>query len=428
MTDKKKFYIGLAGFGTVGSGVVNLILENAEDVYRRTGCELIIKKIAEPNAKRLEGVKLPKNVEICSDAMELIEDKDLDLLIELIGGTGIAKAFISKALENKFNIVTANKALLAEHGTELFTKADANNVSIRYEAAIAGGIPIVQTLRESLAGNKIQSILGILNGTSNFILSEMTSAGDYFDTALEKAREAGYAEADPSLDIDGHDTAHKLSLLIRLAWGVEYPYEKLLVQGVRNINKMDIDFARDFGYRIKLLGQANIVDGKIEAGVFPTLVNHTYLLARVGGAYNAVRVEGNGVGPLFLHGLGAGSLATASAVLSDIIALARDIDIAQTGFITKNEIAEIVKAEDVKSPWYLRFNVSDTKGRLRDLAGALADEDVSIAQAIQRGEFDGGVPLVFTTHIASAGAISRAVEAMKNKNLLLGDAVCYRIM
>lgn len=424
----KTIKIGLAGLGTVGSGVANLLLENREALRKRTGCDIILATVAEKDANKIKQANLPADVKIVSDALDLVKDSGLNILIELMGGLGIAKSFIEQAVASKRQVITANKALLAHHGAELFALAEKNGVTIRYEASVAGGIPVVQTLRESLAGNQISSIMGILNGTGNYILSEMTSSGSSFEAALKDAQEQGFAEADPSLDIDGHDTAHKLALLIRLAWGVEYPYDKLPVYGIRNMHKMDIDFARHFGFRIKLLGQARKVNGKIEAGVFPTLVNHTYLLARVGGAYNGIRIEGNGIGSLFLHGLGAGNLPTASAILADVAAVARNIHLNDTGFIETCAKAEIISPDEVESPWYLRFTVQDCSGVLRDLAGSLARENVSIAQAIQRSQHQDGVPLVFKTHVASALAIKKAVLHMQENKLLTAPPTCYRIL
>ena len=278
--------IGLAGLGTVGGGLVRLLSENAEEIRARSGCDFNLKAVAvrNPNRKR----DLPEGVRLTTDPMTLADDPDIDVVIELMGGIDTAKELITRSLAKGKQVVTANKALLAEEGESLFRLADEKGATLLYEASVAGGIPIVQTLKESLTGNHITSLEGILNGTGNYILSEMTSKGVNFAPALAEAQEKGYAEADPTLDIDGFDTAHKLVLLIRLAWGVDYPYTKMPIEGIRNLDKMDIDFAREFGYRIKLLGRARMRDGKLEAGVFPTLVNHTYLLARVGRAYNAV--------------------------------------------------------------------------------------------------------------------------------------------
>ena len=370
--------IGLAGLGTVGGGLVRLLSENAEEIRARSGCDFNLKAVAvrNPNRKR----DLPEGVRLTTDPMTLADDPDIDVVIELMGGIDTAKELITRSLAKGKQVVTANKALLAEEGESLFRLADEKGATLLYEASVAGGIPIVQTLKESLTGNHITSLEGILNGTGNYILSEMTSKGVNFAPALAEAQEKGYAEADPTLDIDGFDTAHKLVLLIRLAWGVDYPYTKMSIEGIRNLDKMDIDFAREFGYRIKLLGRARMRDGKLEAGVFPTLVNHTYLLARVGGAYNAVRVEGNAVGSLFLHGLGAGSLPTASAVLGDLISIARQNNKLNSGFVKQVlPQADILPPEEACSTYYMRFMVKDDPGVLRDLSGA---------QAAVRGESD----------------------------------------
>jgi homoserine dehydrogenase len=425
--------IALAGFGTVGSGVVRLLQESADELARRTNCRIILKTIADLDLDKVRRAQLPPDVSLTTDAFSLAEDPSLDVVVELMGGLGAAKTLIEKTLGNGRQVVTANKALLAHAGTELFPLAHANGTLIRYEASVGGGIPVVQTLRESLAANRILSIMGILNGTANYILSEMSGKGSNFAEALAGAQAAGYAEADPTLDIDGHDTAHKLILLVRLAWGLDYPYESMLIRGIRSVQGIDIELAREFGYRLKLLGQAKLIDGRLEAFVYPTMIKyHAYLLARVEEAYNAIHIVGNGVGPLFLHGLGAGSLPTASAVLGDIAAAARDkVNGIRPVFAPMPPSAltpGIAPPELAQTPWYLRFTVRDRPGVLRDLAGALARENVSIAQAIQKSLLPTGVPLVFKTHEASGQAIERAVKSMENDSLLLAPAVCYKIL
>lgn len=427
MNKRPPLCIGLAGLGTVGSGLVRLLSENAAELHARTGCEFRLKTVAVRDLSRPR--QLPEGVALTSDPFSLAEDPELNVIIELMGGIEAPKRLIARSLENGKQVITANKALLAEEGEGLFRTAAEKGASLLYEASVAGGIPVVQTLKESLTGNRILSLEGILNGTGNYILSEMTSRGMDFAAALTGAQEKGYAEADPTLDIDGHDTAHKLVLLIRLAWGVDYPYRLMPVQGIRNLSKMDIEFAREFGYRIKLLGRARMQKGKLEAGVFPTLVNHTYLLARVGGAFNAIRIEGNAVGPLFLHGQGAGSLPTASAVLGDLVSVARHNNILNSGFMEQVlPKANILPPDEACSTYYMRFMVKDDPGVLRDLAGALSDQGVSIAQAIQKGQGDGGVPLVFMTHEASVHAVTQAMENMRKADFLLAPAICYRVM
>ena len=307
---------------------------------------------------------------------------------------------------------------------------------------MAGAIPVVEALKESLVGNRIESLMGILNGTSNYILSEMTASGVEFGEALRQAQELGFAEADPTLDIDGHDAAHKLVLLIRLAWGVDYPYAALSVRGIRGMAALDIRFAREFGYRIKLIGQARMARGggagdaladaplRLEAGVFPALVHHTYLLAQVGGAYNALRVDATAAGPLFFHGRGAGSLPTAGAVLADLMAVARDERPNNTGFADAELArAAIVPPEDWRSPYYVRVMVDDTPGVLRDISGCMAAEEISVAQMIQKaGDGASGVPLVFMTHETTARAMSGALRRAADGGLLREPAVYYRVL
>lgn len=423
----KTLTLGLAGLGTVGGGLVRLLTENAEEIRSRCGCGFRLKTVAVRNPDRKR--ELPEGVRLTTDPQTLADDPDIDVVIELMGGIDAPKRLIARSLENGKQVITANKALLAEEGASLFRMAEEKGATLLYEASVAGGIPIVQTLKESLTGNAILSLEGILNGTGNYILSEMTSKGVDFASALSEAQAKGYAEADPTLDIDGFDTAHKLVLLIRLAWGVNYPYTEMPIEGIRNLDRMDIDFAREFGYRIKLLGRARMREGRLEAGVFPTLVNHTYLLARVGGAYNAVRVEGNAVGSLFLHGLGAGSLPTASAVLGDLISVARGNNKLNSGFVQQVlPRADILPPEEARSTYYMRFMVKDDPGVLRDLSGALSDQGVSIAQAIQKGQSEAGVPLVFMTHEAPVHAVRKAVETMRECDFLLAPAICYRVM
>lgn len=428
-SDCKPFVVGLAGFGTVGSGVVRALAESADMIRQRTGRDIVIKTVLVRDVDKARAVSLPQGAELTTDAARLTDDPAIDVVVELMGGIEAPGALISRALDMGKHVVTANKALLAENGTGLFRKAADKGLSLLYEASVAGGIPIVQTLKESLAGNSIVSLVGILNGTSNYILSEMTTSGLDFATALGQAQELGYAEADPTLDIDGHDAAHKLVLLIRLAYGVEYPYAEMPVKGIRHMSKLDIAFAREFGYRIKLLGQVREVNGKLEAGVFPTLVHHKFLLASVGGAYNAVRVEGNAVGSLFLHGRGAGDLPTASAVLGDLLTVARGARPNNTGFVQQvPERANILPPAEARSSYYVRAMVRDNPGVLRDLAGAMAKEGISMAQVIQKSEERGGVPLVFMTHEAGAEAMEKALAHVNEAGLLCAPAVYYRVL
>lgn len=427
--------IGLAGLGTIGGGVVAVLRANQQSLAGRSGCQLRLDAVAERSEENIAAQEFDTTVRVYTDCMALADDPDIDVVIELMGGLEVPKRFIRRALENGKHVVTANKALLAEDGEALFELAARQGVALRYEASVAGGIPVVQCLRESLAGNTIVSIQGILNGTSNYILSDMFMQGSTFNHALSKAQELGYAEADPTLDIAGHDAAHKLIILIRLAWGLEYPYATLPVQGIQGVETIDFDCAREFGYRIKLLGQARMVDGKLEAGVFPTLVPEASLLATVEGSYNALLIEGNAVGQLFMHGRGAGSLPTASAVVADLVAQARLLHAGNrvaesdnTGFVqARFEPARILPTDEALSPWYIRVTVPDSPGVLRDVAAALAAENISVAQAIQQSTREGGVPLVIKTHQASYAGIKLAVAAMQAKGLFVAPPACYRI-
>ncbi|MBR3880341.1 MAG: homoserine dehydrogenase, partial [Mailhella sp.] len=426
-----KIIIGIAGLGTVGSGLVEMLRKNRDDILRRTGREIVIKAVAVHNVNKKRD--LPEGTILTGDPLSLANDPDIQIVVELMGGTGVARELVLAAMQNGKSVVTANKALLAKHGREIFGLAAEKNVAIGYEASSAGAIPVIETLRDSLAGNHITSVMGILNGTSNYILSEMNSHGFDFDTALAEAQALGLAEADPSLDIDGGDAAHKLVLLIRLAWGVHYDYDELVVEGIRGLNRLDIQFAREFGYRVKLIGQAREVGGRIEAGVFPALVHKSMLLARVNGAYNAVRIEGNAVGSLFLHGLGAGSRPTASAVLGDLMALARRTEInsaeANTGYVDTIGDAEILPPDDAVFRWYVRTTVRDNPGVLRDIATVFASQGISFAQIIQKAaNEDDCVSLVLMTHETPYRAIKSATEHLLTTGTLLVPATCFRIL
>ena len=426
MRASKDLVIGLAGLGTVGSGLVQLLKSNAAEIEQRTGKKIIVKYVAvrDVNKKR----DLPEGAKLIDNPLLMIEDPEVEVVVELIGGTSLAGTLIRRALENGKSVVTANKALLAEKGEELFSLAEENNLFLAYEASVAGAIPVVQTIKDSLAGNKIQNIFGILNGTSNYILSEMSAKGTQFDEALKSAQELGYAEADPTLDIDGFDAAHKLKLLVRLAWGVHYPYDKLSIQGIRNMSAMDIAFAQSLGYTIKLLGQAEYKNNEIEAGVSPVLIPAKAILSRVDGAFNAIHINGNAVGPLFLHGLGAGSLPTASAVLGDIMSIMKDI-YDSTGYVTKKfPLAPIANIDNSVSPWYLRLMVHDTVGVLRDVAGIFAKQSISIAQVIQKKQQEDGVPLVFMTHETTVKAMKNALAEIKATNILNAEPVAFRVL
>lgn len=430
-------YIGLAGFGVVGGGLCQLVQDNAEIIQRRCGRKIIIKKILVRNLHKERSVALPPGATLTTNPDELVSDPDLGAIVELIGGIDTARQIIVTALDHGKHVVTANKALLAKDGIALLKKATDTNRILRYEASVAGAIPVVAALKESLNGNRVAFLTGILNGTSNYILSEMTTAGLEFQTALKQAQELGYAEADPSLDIDGDDAAHKLIVLIRLAFGIDYPLEKLFTRGIRDLSALDIRLAGEFGYNIKLIGQVHAVKNgasasgsRLAAGVFPALIHQGTLLARVGGPFNALLVGANASGPLFFHGQGAGALPTAGAVLADLVAVARGESPNNSGFADANwPQAEILPDGEWRSRWYARLMVADAPGVLRDISGCLAAEGVSVAQMIQKAELGAsGVPLVFITHEASGQAMADALNRATVAGLLREQAVSFRIL
>lgn len=431
MDKSRKLVLGLAGFGTVGTGLVQILAMNREALRRRTGCDISVKSILVRDTSRRRAVDAPEGAQFTTDYTALVNDPEIDLVVELIGGTTRAKEIITAALNAGKHVVTANKALLAEHGNELFTLAAEKGLHLRYEASIAGGIPIVETLKESLAGNRFEKLAGILNGTANFILTEMTATGMDFDTALALAQDKGFAEADPTLDIEGIDAAHKLNLLIRLAYGVDYPFAALPVSGITKVTPLDIQFAKSFGCQIRLIGLAREVEGKIEAWVSAALVPENYLLAQVIGPFNAIRLTGNAVGPVMLHGQGAGDLPTGSAVMGDVLAIARGHQAFNTGFVEHVlPPADILPEGEASSRYYLRFTLPDRPGVLSEVSGVMGRHGISIAQAVQKGDRNeqDGVPIVFLTHEAKGSSLTAALEELEKSGILLGEYVRFRVI
>jgi homoserine dehydrogenase len=425
----KPLNIGIAGFGTVGGGLAEVLRDNADWTKRRAGREVRLKMVCDLDESK-KGLIESFGAAYTKSLDDILNDPQIDVAVELIGGTGVAKDFIIKAIKAGKHVVTANKALLAEYGDEIFPLATKAGVYLGFEASVAGGIPLVETIKGALAGNRVEGMLGILNGTANYILTEMTDKGMAFEPALADAQAKGYAEADPTLDVEGGDPAHKLTLLIQLAFGVHYPFEKLPVTGISVVKPIDIGFAREFGYEIKLLAHAKYIDGKIEAGVFPALIPSDYMLAKVKGSFNAVRLEGN-AGPVMLMGYGAGDRPTGSAVLADIMSVAKGVPANVFGF--EDDVlpeADILNLDDAVSPHYLRFIVPDKTGLLRDIGGVMADHGISIAQAVQKGQSEApgeGVPLILLTHEAKADDIHRAMDDADSRGLCLERAMHYRI-
>jgi len=408
---KNHIAVGLIGFGTVGSGVAKILATNAGDIRRRLGIPLELRKVADLNIISDRGVTLAPNI-LTTDARQIFDDPEIDVVIELIGGDDPAKRFLLEAMAKGKHVVTANKALLAVHGEELFQAALRAGVDIGFEASVCGGIPILRSLTEGLAANRLRSLYGIVNGTSNYILTSMTNAGQPFATVLAEAQKAGYAEADPSFDVAGIDAAHKLAILVNLAFGCPVNFKELYVEGITGITPMDIQYATEFGYTIKLLAIAKLQESKdgkeVEARVHPTMIANDSPLARVGGVYNAIQVTGDAVGDIMLYGRGAGSMPTASAVVSDVIDIARNIRkgatgrVPPTGFQADQRRPLPIRAiENITGLYYLRFMVLDRPGVLSQLSGVLGKHDISISSVLQRGRKDGQtVPVVVTTHMA----------------------------
>lgn len=423
--------IGLAGLGTVGSGLVAILVRNADWIVRRLGRSVVVKTVLVRDPAKPRAVTLGPETKLVTDPEALVGDPDIDIVVELMGGTDAAFALIHKALLAGKHVVTANKALLAERGPELFALAARKRLGLYYEASCAGAVPIVETLKQSLAGNRIQSITGILNGTANYILSNMSDKGLAFADALRQAQEKGYAEADPTLDIQGVDAAHKLILLIRLAYGQNLPLARLPVEGITRVTPEDIRFAGEFGYTIKLIGQVRDVRGCLSAGVCPMLVHQDFLLASVKGAFNAVRVEGDASGPIILHGKGAGDLPTGSAVLADILSLAREGMIPNNTGFTVEPLPEacVLDPDDAVCPHYIHFTVKDQPGVMAAISKSMGVHGVSIRQAVQKGDpEDGYVPIVFLTHEAPERAIKGVLADTGAMPFIKPGTVHFRVL
>jgi homoserine dehydrogenase len=387
---QNKINVGLIGAGTVGSGTYKILKENFNEIYRKTGKEIVVFALAEKDTKRAKEVVDDKTL-IFEDAFDLVKDQNIHIVVELIGGTGISKDLVVEALKNNKHVVTANKALIAMHGEELVDLAIKHNVNLSYEAAVAGGIPIIKAIREGLAANKIEWIAGILNGTTNYILTEMKENNLAFEVALKQAQELGFAEADPTFDIEGVDAAHKITILASIAFGIPINFNAAHIEGISNLAQKDIIYAEELGYKIKLLGITKNTNDAIELRVHPTLIPEKRLVANVDGAMNAVLVKGDMVGPTMYYGAGAGSEPTASAVVADIIDLARNLESNNTtlipilGFV-KNAIKakKMLSIEETTSEFYLRFSMKNESGVLAKITQVFAQHSISIDAMVQK--------------------------------------------
>ena len=426
----KPIQVGLLGIGTVGSGVFNVLQRNQDEISRRAGRGIEIAMVADLDVERAKSV-VGSKVQVVNDARAVIANPDIDIVIELIGGYGVAKALVLEAIAAGKHVVTANKALLAVHGTEIFAAASAKGVMVAFEAAVAGGIPIIKALREGLTANRIQWIAGIINGTTNFILSEMREKGLDFDVVLKEAQRLGYAEADPTFDIEGVDAAHKVTLMSSIAFGIPVQFDKAYVEGITKLTSTDIKYAEQLGYRIKLLGITKRTDKGIELRVHPSLVPTKRLIANVEGAMNAVVVHGDAVGTTLYYGKGAGSEPTASAVIADLVDIARlhDADPAHRvpplAFQSSSLAAAggelpVLPMSEVVTSYYLRIRVSDEAGVLAKITGILATAGISIDAVLQReadevgGEGSTQTDLIILTHDTREGDMDGALAEIQS--------------
>lgn len=431
----KPIQVGLLGIGTVGSGVFKVLARNQEEIQRRAGRGIRIHTVADLNTQRAQEL-VKGNAQVVNDARQVIQNPEIDIVVELIGGYGIAKDLVIEAIAAGKHVVTANKALLAVHGNEIFKAAHAKGVMVAFEAAVAGGIPIIKALREGLSANRIEWIAGIINGTTNFILSEMRDKGLDFNTVLKEAQRLGYAEADPTFDIEGTDAAHKATIMSAIAFGVPMQFDKAHVEGITKLSAIDIRYAEQLGYRIKLLGITKKTTSGIELRVHPTLVPAKRLLANVEGAMNAVQVFGDAVGTTLYYGKGAGSEPTASAVIADLV----DVTRLQTAD-PENRVPHlafqpdalqntpILPMAEVTTSYYLRLAVADQAGVLADITRILAAHGVSIDALLQKeaAEGESQTDLVILTHETKEKNMLAALQEMQDLKTVIGEIVKIRL-
>jgi homoserine dehydrogenase len=430
----KTISLGLIGFGTVGTGVVRILQESTEMLSRRLGAKIVLKRIADLDIESPRSVSVKRDL-LTTDAEAILSDPDIDIVIELMGGYEPARTFILKAIKNGKHVVTANKALLATHGNEIFRAAETAKVDIGFEASVGGTIPIIKTLKESLVANRIQSILGIMNGTSNYILTKMTDEGKAFDVVLKEAQARGFAEADPTFDIEGIDTAHKLAITLSLAYGKRVNLDDIYREGITGISEQDIEFARELGYRIKLLAIAIQRGQAVEARIHPTMIPSNHLLANVNGNFNAFHLVGDAADSVFLYGQGAGMMPTASAVIGDVVDISREILKGTSGRVPHRTLGEdllediqLVPFDEMTTNYYFRFTAADRAGVLSKISGILGEKNISIASVIQKGKKQGGaLPVVMTTYKAREKDVRDALEHIDRLDVVHGETILIRI-
>jgi homoserine dehydrogenase len=429
---KSQISVGIIGFGTVGAGTAAILLKKQKEIECRAGFPVVLKHIADLDTKRDRGIRLPKGV-LINDSDKILNDPDIDIVVELIGGIHPAKEIIISALKRGKHAVTANKALLAEEGKDIFRTAGKYGADIGFEASVAGSIPIIKIVRESLVGNSIGNIFGIINGTANYILTKMSDEGVSFSEALKEAQALGYAEADPTFDVEGIDSAHKLAILASLAYGVPLSMKKIYTEGISSITPMDIQFASEFGYKIKLLAIAKRSGDQVELRVHPTMIPVDDLISSVHGVFNAIYIEGDATGSALYYGRGAGDMPTGSAVVSDIVDIAKNIQFGAAGKAPILSVAEkngrsVKKMEDIKTCYYLRFSALDKPGVLSKISGILGSRNISIRSMIQKGrKKEKAVPLVLMTHEARERDMTQALNEINSLRVVSGKPLRLRV-
>lgn len=427
----KPVKIGVCGLGTVASGTINVLTRNVSEITARTGCEIIIEQVG---ARRDNPACDTSALNVSRDIFDVVRNPEVEVVVELIGGTTVAKELVEEAIANGKHVVTANKALIAEFGNELFAKAEAKGVTIAYEAAVAGGIPIIKALREGLSANKVEWLAGIINGTGNFILTEMRDKGRDFADVLKEAQELGYAEADPTFDVEGIDAAHKLVILASLAFGMPLQFDKIFTEGISNIAPEDVSYAEELGYRIKHLGIARNTEQGVELRVHPTMIPEKRLIANVDGVMNAVLVKGDAVGPTLYYGAGAGSEPTASAVVADIVDVARQVGAGQqvkVPHMAFNSLQDlpILSIEEVETAYYLRLSALDQPGVLSKITQILSDAGISIEALIQKEPAEGEdhVPVILLTNRTIEKQLLSAKGAIAALDSVSGEVTHIRV-
>lgn len=430
----KPINIGLMGVGTVGGGVATVLKRNAEEISRRAGREIRLTIASRRNVEMARGL-VGEDVTVVADPFEVVNHPDVDIVVELIGGDTVAKELVLQAIANGKHVVTANKKLLAVHGNEIFARAQEKGVMVAFEAAVAGGIPIIKALREGLSANRIEWLAGIINGTSNFILTEMREKGADFIDVLKEAQRLGYAEADPTFDVEGHDAGHKLTIMAAIAFGIPMQFDNCYLEGISKLEGKDIQYAEELGYRVKLIGLTRRTDAGVELRVHPTLIPEDQLIANVNGVMNAVLVRGDAVGQTLFNGPGAGALPTASAVVADLVDVTR-LMTADPGHRVPHLAFQpdqlknlpILPIDEVISSYYLRIQAVDRAGVMADITRLLAENGISIEALIQKGVVaDGSAEIVILTHRVVEKAVNKAIAAIEALDSVAGKVVRLRM-